>query len=105
MLEGECGLKKDSENMCIFTYLSICKYRKRCILTEQLDCTEQSCIEKCIAFSVGVEQGRILHRGRKAMYLLFVYDVPPMVLHVPENYSLNSNLLHLPYLALTLFSL
>lgn len=36
---------------------------------------------------------------------LFVYDVPPMVLHVPENYSLNSNLLHLPYLALTLFSL
>lgn len=62
-------------------------------------------LAKCIALSVGIDQGTILACGRKAMHFLCVCDVPPMVPHVPENYPLNSNLLHLPYLALTLFSL
>lgn len=61
--------------------------------------------QKCIVLSVGIDQGRFLACRRKAMHFLFVYDVPPMVLHVPEKYPLNSNLLHLPCLALTLFSL
>lgn len=60
--------------------------------------------QKCIVLFVGIDQSRILACGRKAMHFL-VYYVPPMVLHVPENNSLNSILLHLPYLALTLFSL
>lgn len=104
MLEGECRLKKNSE-LCVFLmYLYICKYGKRLISTEQLDFAEHLS-QKCIVLSVGIDQGRILACGRKAMHILFVYNMPPMVLHVPENYPLNRNLLHLPCLALTLFSL